>query len=469
MRTSKALRVLIFTVSILVFSVTAWSAPKAYFSPEDDLTFQIQNEFARAQKSIDLAIYTFSSPSVLQELEKAAGRNVKLRLLVRKSIETGQPGFLQKLRDQGAEVRWINKINHHKFAIVDGETLLSSSGNISETELQKSYDENLLICADCAAARAAFQEEFDFLFKNSNLFVPAQTLELRWLSVRPAEGQDPAAYFTSRNYQPAVDNRRNQVKLENIDDSKLGNVETRLISVIAGAKASIKIATGHFRSSSLLDALAQAVKRGVKVELVLDSQEYVSKYKLAVEDKQLKACVESGKNTRAECRRRGFHYSRHAHKAGVDVRIKSYSLRWDFMKSPQMHHKYMIIDGQVLYSGSYNWSYNAEFESTENIWVLKDKSTVAEYLKNFERIRDYGRGEYKTLLQSFRNEAEALPYHYVPISMTYPQMDELRQIACEKCPDVFCNSAVDEERVAPPKRGTELPAVPAASCKVEAN
>lgn len=450
-----------------LLSFGAWAAPEVVFSPENDLVVRIAKELNAAQKSIDLAIYTFSSPQVLKELEEAQARGVQVRLIVRKSIESGQPGFLAALVNSGAKVRWINKINHHKFLVIDGKTLLSSSGNFSETELQRSYDENLVVCDDCTKAVKAFAEEFEFLYTNANPLEVTETPE-SFLSraSRKAEGKAPAAYFTSRNFQPAVDRRKNLKRLESIDESKPGNVELKLIHAIQGAKSRIQIATGHFRSYNLKNALVAAAKRGVKTELVLDSQEYVSTFKQAAEEKELAECVASGR-VENECLRRGFYFSRRAAEGGVDVRIKSYALRWDFMKAPQMHHKYMIIDGKTVYTGSYNWSYNAEFESVENVWVLKEPEVVREFVRNFEKVREYGASDIPKLLKDFREAQGELPFHYTPVSLTYAEMDELRRIACQKCPDVFCSSAIDEERQNPPKKGEPRAPTPS-SCTIKA-
>lgn len=461
-----SLNAFVVVVLTLFMGRFAAASPEAFFSPETDLVARIAQELNGAKKSIDLAIYTFSSPLVMKELEEAQKRGVQVRLIVRKSIESGQPGFLAELQKAGAEIRWINKINHHKFLIVDGALLLSSSGNFSETALQRSYDENLVVCGDCVKATKAFREEFDFLFTNANPLIPGETSpEELTLARRPAEAKTPAAYFTSRNFQPAVDRRRQTKRLESIDESQPGNVETRLIQAIGGAKSRVQIATGHFRSWNLMNALTEAVKRGVKVELVLDSQEYVSTFKRAAEAQELAECVAGGK-AEAECRKRGYYFSRHAYEGGVDVRIKSYALRWDFMKAPQMHHKYMIIDGKTLYTGSYNWSYNAEFESVENVWVLREASVVRDFLRNFEMVREYGAAEIPRLLREFRDAKDELPFHYTPVSLSYPEMDELRGIACAKCPDVFCSNAIDDERRSPPKKGEERPAPPV-SCRVQ--
>ncbi len=50
-----------------------------------------------------------------------------------------------------------------------------------------------------------------------------------------------------------------------------------------------------------------------------------------------------------------------------------------------MHHKYCIIDQQVIISGSYNWTYSADFNE-ENILILQDSSLAAEYKTNFIQL-----------------------------------------------------------------------------------
>lgn len=51
-----------------------------------------------------------------------------------------------------------------------------------------------------------------------------------------------------------------------------------------------------------------------------------------------------------------------------------------------MHNKYVIIDGEVPVTGSYNWSANAEERSFENVVIIRDSSVIQEYLQEFEKI-----------------------------------------------------------------------------------
>ena len=44
-----------------------------------------------------------------------------------------------------------------------------------------------------------------------------------------------------------------------------------------------------------------------------------------------------------------------------------------------MHNKFCVIDNQIVITGSYNWSSNAEFKNEENISILRDNKTASDY------------------------------------------------------------------------------------------
>ena len=66
------------------------------------------------------------------------------------------------------------------------------------------------------------------------------------------------------------------------------------------------------------------------------------------------------------------------YQAGVDVRID---------RSPEhMHHKFMVIDGRTVMTGSYNWTRSAETRNEETIIAVDDPQLAARFSEEFERI-----------------------------------------------------------------------------------
>lgn len=53
-----------------------------------------------------------------------------------------------------------------------------------------------------------------------------------------------------------------------------------------------------------------------------------------------------------------------------------------------MHNKYCIIDNQVVITGSYNWSKNAEDKNEENAAVMYDYDRASDYSVEFRKMFD---------------------------------------------------------------------------------
>lgn len=48
-----------------------------------------------------------------------------------------------------------------------------------------------------------------------------------------------------------------------------------------------------------------------------------------------------------------------------------------------MHDKIMIIDDEIVVTGSYNFTQNAELHNSENLLIIRDKNLVNDYKKHF--------------------------------------------------------------------------------------
>lgn len=66
--------------------------------------------------------------------------------------------------------------------------------------------------------------------------------------------------------------------------------------------------------------------------------------------------------------------------AGVNVRID--------MSPEHMHHKFMILDGRTVMTGSYNWTRSAETRNEENLISADDQMLAQAFTTEFERIWD---------------------------------------------------------------------------------
>jgi phosphatidylserine/phosphatidylglycerophosphate/cardiolipin synthase-like enzyme len=55
-------------------------------------------------------------------------------------------------------------------------------------------------------------------------------------------------------------------------------------------------------------------------------------------------------------------------------------------KNGIMHHKFMIIDREIVLTGSYNLTYSAYMKNDENFVLIHNDSIAAEYFQEFIRL-----------------------------------------------------------------------------------
>jgi phosphatidylserine/phosphatidylglycerophosphate/cardiolipin synthase-like enzyme len=73
----------------------------------------------------------------------------------------------------------------------------------------------------------------------------------------------------------------------------------------------------------------------------------------------------------------GGEYNR-LRQAGIDVRLDSFQ--------GAMHHKVIVVDGQVVIFGSYNFSRNAETSNDENLLIVYSPAIATQFESEFERL-----------------------------------------------------------------------------------
>ena len=138
--------------------------------------------------------------------------------------------------------------------------------------------------------------------------------------------------------------------VEGVCFSRTERCDDLLISLMGGARERIYVAVYSFTSDRLAEALIGARNRGVDVRVVME---------------------------RERSNEQGSEYPRLLG-AGVEVRLDA---------SPGlMHHKFMVIDGEIVVTGSYNWSAAAEERNDENLVVIRDRDVAGAFEREFERL-----------------------------------------------------------------------------------
>ncbi len=441
-----------------------WAVPSAevIFSPQayDNSHLSKAAELIdHAQQSVDVAMYSFRDYNILDSLGRAVQRGVRVRFIFESANEDRKDpegSFSAKLEDRGVDVRYINKIMHHKFAIIDGpvdsldqaytSTLITGSGNWSNSAATR-YDENTVVISGDGELLLRFQKEFNHVWENSRDFVWDTSLQQSFS--KPIFDRyivdDPwvDAVFTSANFK-TYDSARYGPTFSVIRGSN--KVADTLVKLIGQAQESIHIASGHLRSRPVAEALLAKWEENPQMDIrvYLDNQEYISEWYNTNQEMELMDCLNDAGDSEAkiqDCYDNGYHFSYPVYEAGIPVRFKTYCYRWHYSYAVQMHHKYLIFDGKTLASGSYNLSDNAEHNTIENMVIYhadRFPDLLNAYEQNFESIWTTGETDhlYENLMDEIENGSGPVPIVFDSMALTWPQVTELKQAIRDACPDV---------------------------------
>lgn len=147
--------------------------------------------------------------------------------------------------------------------------------------------------------------------------------------------------------------------------STTADVSDILVKEFDGAKSTIDVAVFTFTDTGLADGLIAASKRdGVKVRVLSDFNQF-----------------KGGRDRHKEAIQK-------LNAAAVDVKLVDlYDGKGDPKFAPHYHHKFAVIDGKTLVTGSFNWTGMADSKNHENILILRDdKKSAASYVKEFEDV-----------------------------------------------------------------------------------
>ena len=148
----------------------------------------------------------------------------------------------------------------------------------------------------------------------------------------------------------SIGNSEDYPRILRVCFSPYGGCSKVLISLFSRANESIYVMIYSFTLDGVAEALIQAVNRGVDVRVVIEERNAFS---------------------------RGSEYQRLLEN-GVSVRLDG--------NPSLMHNKVAIIDGQIVITGSMNWSFSGDTRNDENIIVIQDPQLAESYLEEFNRI-----------------------------------------------------------------------------------
>jgi phosphatidylserine/phosphatidylglycerophosphate/cardiolipin synthase-like enzyme len=126
-----------------------------------------------------------------------------------------------------------------------------------------------------------------------------------------------------------------------------GDCTAAITKELSNSRRSILVQAYSFTSAPIAKALLNAHKRGVKVEIILDKSQRTQKY----------SSVTFFMNS------------------GIPIRIDA--------AHAIAHNKVIIVDEEIVITGSFNFTKAAEEKNAENLLVIHDKRLASLYIKNW--------------------------------------------------------------------------------------
>lgn len=437
---------LFFTSTFLFFMqasiATNYLENQVWFHPHDPSLKHISQILSQAKSSIDIAMYNMDtstqSPIIEKLLEEKMQKRISSSDLQVRLIFQGygdkkkRNAKLKKLESLGIDVRYFAKAKklHHKFAVIDGQTvsakLITGSANWSLSSY-RNYNDNIIYFANSPLLSASYQIEFNFLWEKSTPFgkekhySPSNLLQ----DTNDLEA-GVKAYFNSENLKKPSKNK----KKITVSDYILTHP---LVEKINQAQYTIDIATTRIKLFPVYKALLKAAKRGVKINIVVTMAQYSSWYKR--KSLSEKNCEDG---YQAHCSI-GIKYSNLLEKASlkesnIKIKAKYFDLRPLKSIQKQMHHKYMIIDNQYLVTGSFNWSFSAEFKHIENLLILQKTHyphVVEKFQFDFKKLWKVNKKGFDSLYFKIKENfkyKKKFSCSFTPLILEFSQIDKIRKL-----------------------------------------
>jgi phosphatidylserine/phosphatidylglycerophosphate/cardiolipin synthase-like enzyme len=326
------------------------SKAQADFSQIPDFAFSylnnlVVNAINASVSSFDGVMYSIDMKDVPDALIAARDRGVKVRLIIDENhVYPRMDTQIKRLINAGPgiEVRTLKGYQdygrtHNKITIHDGELVTVGSYNWTFSATFSNY-ENILVARNPMYVEP-YKKYFEWMWSNSRTI---------------AQGQSPQSVQVGAYGLPPQDNNPpmslNGVSVPAYLFSPGSDTENRIAALIDACKVSVDAVTFSFSSKPIADALVRAYQRGIKVRFLEDSSMAKSSS-----------------------------FAQYVYKSGVPFKIMG-----GRNDKGVMHNKFIIYDGKLLSTGSFNFATNASVNSFENVIFVSDTNAIKAYQDKFD-------------------------------------------------------------------------------------
>jgi competence ComEA-like helix-hairpin-helix protein len=381
--------------------------------PGDNLEQVVIDKINSAQVSIDLAVQELRLPGIAQALAQKQQAGVKIRVILENdynfpwssvtpaqaaSLDQRERGRYQEffaftdlnqdgqlspteinqrdaliilqnvgipILDDTADGSKGSGLMHHKFMVVDGQTVITGSTNLTPSGTHGDFlapeslgNANNLVKIDNSLLASIFTQEFNLMWGDGVGGQPDSKFGLQ-KPVRPPQRLQVGDSTVVVQFSPLSPSQ----PWENSSNGLIGET-------LKSATESVNLALFVFSEQRIIDVLAAEQQQGVRIQALIDSGFAYRYYSEGLD--MLGIAL--------------------ANKCSYEENNRPWSTPITTMGTPRLpqgdllHHKFGVIDEQIVITGSHNWSAAANHNNDETVLVIYNPTVAQHYQREFERL-----------------------------------------------------------------------------------
>ena len=303
--------------------------PQVYFCPQEDCGKIFENQIRSANSSVHCAVYDINLENVIDSMAKKS-KTADVKIVMDSS------NYKKQIRGDGIKLDDDKQLMHNKFCVIDENVVIT--GSFNPTKNDNIYNNNNVIVIYSVTLAKNYEDEFGELW-NGN-FGKGSSVKNPQLLINDIKIEN---YFCPED-----------CKFQSSPSTSTNSGLLKIINLIGKSEKSIEVASFTFTNEHTADALIKAQSRGINVTIL-------------VEKKQRNVI-----NSQYE-RLKNF---------GMKIKVDT--------NAHNMHHKFIVVDGKIVITGSPNFTSSGFKKNDENMLIIYDEGMALKYINEFNRIYEEG-------------------------------------------------------------------------------
>jgi phosphatidylserine/phosphatidylglycerophosphate/cardiolipin synthase-like enzyme len=372
----------------------------------DDLEKQIVDTISQAKSTIDIAVQELRLPKIAQTLVKKQKDGVKIRLILENNYSFSwsnlTPAKIAKMtaREKGryqefyhfVDINQDNKLSpeeinqrdalvillngkvpiiddakdgsqgsdlmHHKFVIVDNRIVIVTSANFTLSDITGDFSNhqslgnaNNLLKIDSPEVANIFAEEFNFMWNDKKFGLQKPLRKPKTINL--GDSKITIQFSPTSPTQPWIFSSNGLIS-----------------QILTTATKSIDMALFVFSEQKLANILEKRSQENVNIRALVEPSFAYRYYSDALD------MMGIALNNKCKYEPDNHPWQRGITTVGVPI----------LPKGDLLHHKFAVIDGKTVITGSHNWSVAANNGNDETVLVIENPKVGAHFIKEFERL-----------------------------------------------------------------------------------